>query len=156
MSKSGIKIISKNRKARHDYQIHDTFEAGLVLLGSEIKSIRANRVNLRDGFVQERAGELWLMGVHIALYDQAAVYGHMDALRPRKLLLHKKEIAQIIDWIRENTYTAVPTMLYLKRGRAKVEIGLAKGKKLHDKRQAIAKRDADREIRRAVKDYYRD
>jgi SsrA-binding protein len=149
---NNIKIISKNRKARHEYHISDTYEAGIVLMGSEIKSIRANQVNLRDGFVQERNGELWLMNVHISAYEQANRYGHNDPMRPRKLLLHKREIAQILTWIRENTYTAVPTMIYLKHGLAKVEIGLAKGKKLYDKRNAIAKRDADRQIQRALKD----
>lgn len=149
---NNIKIISKNRKAYHEYHISDTYEAGLVLMGSEIKSIRANQVNLRDGYVQERNGELWLMNVHISIYEQANRYGHSDPMRPRKLLLHKREIAQILTWIRENTYTAVPTMLYLKHGLAKVEVGLAKGKKLYDKRNAMAKRDADRQIQRALKD----
>lgn len=151
---SNIKIITRNRKARHDYEISDTYEAGLVLTGSEIKSIRAGRVNLRDGFVQEQRGELWLLGVHIALYEQSNAYGHTDPVRPRKLLLHKREIAQVITWIRENTYTAVPTILYLKHGLAKVEIGLAKGKKLYDKRQSKAKKDAQRQIERALRDRY--
>ncbi|MEL6268905.1 MAG: SsrA-binding protein SmpB [Chloroflexota bacterium] len=150
----GIKIITNNKKAFHEYEISDTYEAGLVLKGSEIKSIRAGRVNMRDGYVQEKGGELWLLGVHISLYEQATYFGHDDPLRPRKLLLHKKEIAKIMTWIRENTYTAVPTKLYLKNGRAKVEVGLAKGKKLYDKRQTKAKRDADRQIQRALKDRY--
>jgi SsrA-binding protein len=148
-----IKIVARNRKAHHDYHIENTFEAGIVLMGSEIKSIRANRVSLQDGFVQEQAGELWLMNVHIATYDEAAIFGHQDPLRPRKLLLHKREIAQIISRIRERGYTVVPTMLYLSKGRAKVEIALARGKKLYDKRQSIAKREADRQIQRALKDY---
>lgn len=150
----GIKVISRNRKASHDYHLEDKFDAGLVLMGSEIKSVRANRVNLSDGFVQERDGELWLMNVHIAPYEQASIFGHADPLRPRKLLLHKREIAQIISRIRERGYTVVPTMVYLQRGRAKVEIALAKGKKLYDKREAISKRDADRELRRALKNEY--
>jgi SsrA-binding protein len=149
----GIKVISKNRKAHHDYILEDTYDAGLVLMGSEIKSIRANRVNLRDGFVQEQGGELWLLNVHIATYDEASVFGHSDPLRPRKLLLHKKEIAQIISRIRERGYTVVPTILYLSRGRAKVEIALARGKKLYDKRETLAKRDAERQIKRALKEY---
>jgi SsrA-binding protein len=151
---NNIKIVTKNKKAFHDYEINETYEAGLVLMGSEIKSIREGRVNMRDGFVQEKNGELWLLGVHISLYEQATYFGHDDPLRPRKLLLHKKEIAKIMVWIRENTYTAVPTKLYLKNGRAKVEVGLAKGKKLHDKRQTNAKRDADRQIQRALKGDY--
>jgi len=151
-----IKIITKNKKAFHDYEITDTYEAGLVLVGSEIKSIRAGRVNLREGYIQEQQGELWLLGVHISLYDQANNYGHTDPVRPRKLLLHKKEIAQIITWIRENTYTCVPIKLYLKHGLAKVEIGLARGKKLYDKRQTMSKRDADRQIERAIKERNQD
>ncbi len=148
----GIKIVSKNRKAFHEFDISDTYEAGLVLMGSEIKSIRAGHVNLREAFVQEQKGELWVLGMHIALYEQATQFGHDDPLRPRKLLLHKREIIQVMDWIRENTYTCIPTKLYLKRGRAKLEIGLARGKKLYDKRQAKAKRDAERQIERALKD----
>lgn len=147
----GIKIIAKNRKASHDYHLEDTYQAGLVLMGSEIKSIRANRISLREGFVQEREGELWLMNVNIATYEQASRFGHADPLRPRKLLLHKKEIAEISSRIRERGYTVVPTMIYLQRGRAKVEIALARGKKLYDKRETIAKRDAERQMRRAVK-----
>ncbi|MBZ0291457.1 MAG: SsrA-binding protein SmpB [Anaerolineae bacterium] len=146
-----IKIIARNRKASHDYHLEDTYQAGLVLMGSEIKSIRANRVSLREGFVQEREGELWLMNVNIATYDQASRFGHTDPLRPRKLLLHKKEIAQIISRMRERGYTVVPTMVFLQRGRAKVEIALAHGKKLYDKRESIAKRDAERQMRRAIK-----
>jgi SsrA-binding protein len=150
----GIKIIAKNRKARHDYHIEETFDAGIVLMGSEIKSIRANRISLGDGFIQERDGELWLMNVHIAPYDEASIFGHADPLRPRKLLLHKREIAHISSRIRERGFTAIPTMIYLQRGRAKVEVALARGKKLYDKRDAVSKRDAEREIRRALKNDY--
>ncbi len=149
-----VKIITKNRKARHDYHLEDTYQAGLVLMGSEIKSIRANRVNLQDGYVQEREGELWLVNVHIAVYEQASIFGHTDPLRPRKLLLHKREIAQITSRMRERGYTAVPTMLYLERGRAKVEIALARGKKLYDKRDTLSQRDAERQMRRALKNEY--
>jgi SsrA-binding protein len=153
-AKSDIKIITRNRKAQFDYHLERTYQAGIVLQGSEIKSIRANNINLRDGFVQERNGELWLIGVHITPYEQASLFGHHDPVRPRKLLLHKKEIAQIIDVSRERGYTIIPTMVFLQRGRAKVEIALAKGKKQYDKRDAIAKRDSDREIRRALKEDY--
>ncbi len=149
-----IKIVSRNRKAQHDYHLERTFNAGIVLQGSEIKSIRSNNINLRDGFVQERNGELWLIGVHISPYEQGLMFGHTDPVRPRKLLLHKKEIAQIISKSHERGYTVVPTMVYLERGRAKVEIALAKGKKEYDKRDAISKRDSDREIRRAMKENY--
>ena len=126
---SNTKIITRNRKAQHDYHLERSYQAGLVLQGSEIKSIRANNINLRDGFVQEKNGELWLIGVHISPYEQASIFGHHDPVRSRKLLLHKKEIAQIIDQSRERGYTIIPTMVYLDRGRAKVEIALAKGKK---------------------------
>ena len=149
-----IKVISRNRKASHDYHLEESYQAGLVLMGSEIKSIRANRVTLGDGFVQERDGELWLMNVHITVYDEASIFGHSDPLRPRKRLLHKREIAQIISRIRERGYTAIPTQIYLQRGRAKVEIALGRGKKLYDKRDAISKRDAERQIRRALKEDY--
>lgn len=152
---TGIKVITKNRKAQHDYHLEKSYQAGIVLQGSEIKSIRANNINLRDGFVQEKGGELWLLGVHISPYQQASTFSRHDPVRPRKLLLHKKEIAQIIDQSRERGYTVIPTMVYLERGRAKVEIALAKGKKLYDKRESIAKRDSEREMRRAMKEDYR-
>jgi SsrA-binding protein len=153
MSSDSIKVITRNRKASHDYFLEDTFQAGIVLTGTEIKSIRANRINLQDGFVEERDDELWLLNVHISPYEQAGIYGQVDPIRPRKLLLHKREIAQIIGKINERGYTCIPTMIFLQRGRAKVEIALAKGKKQYDKRAAIAKRDSDREIRQAMKDY---
>lgn len=149
---SGRKIIATNRKAQSDYHLLDTYDAGLVLVGSEIKSLRAGRVNLRDGFVQEQGGELWLMNVHIASYDQASVFGHTDPLRPRKLLLHKKEINRLMGQVRQKGYTIIPTRIYLERGWAKAEIALAKGKKQYDKRDTIAQRDANREIRRALKE----
>jgi len=158
MSKSDgkVKVIARNRKAQHEYDLEETFQAGVALMGSEIKSIRANRINLGEGFVQERNGELWLMGVHISPYEQAGIFGHSDPIRPRKLLLHKAEIAKIRDRIRERGYTAVPTAVILDHGWAKVDIALARGKKLYDKRHAIAKRDTDREIRRALKENYQD
>ena len=148
----GTKLVTSNRKARHDYELLTTYQAGIVLMGSEIKSIRGGRINLSEGFIQERDNELWLMNVHIATYDPAKNFGHVDPLRPRKLLLHRKEINQIMDNIREISYTAVPTKLYLERGLAKVEIAVARGKKQYDKRQDMAKRDADRQIRRVLKE----
>lgn len=148
---SARKTIARNRKASHEYTLLDSYDAGIVLMGSEIKSIRANKINIQDGFVQEKGGEMWLMNVHISPYEQATFFGHTDPLRPRKLLLHRKEINQLITKIRERGFTLIPTEVYLERGRAKVEIRLAQGKKLHDKRQAIAKRDADRQIQRALK-----
>lgn len=149
---AGRKIITKNRKARFDYIITDRYDAGLVLMGSEIKSIRENRINITDGFVQGKNRELWLMNVHIAPYKQAKHFGHSDPRRPRKLLLHRREINRILTKLRENGLTAIPLQIYLERGKAKVEIGVAKGKKRYDKRSSIAKRDANRQIERALKE----
>ncbi len=156
MSKQGGReVVATNRKAHHEYTLEDSIEAGLVLMGSEIKSIREHRVNLKDGYVEERGGELWLLNVHISEYDQASVFGH-DPLRPRKLLLHKREIARLITRMRERGYTVIPTLMYLKDGRAKVEIAVARGKKQYDKRAAISERDNRRDIERALKEQYRD
>ena len=149
---SGRKIVTKNRKARHDYFITEQYDAGLVLMGSEIKSIRDNRVNIGDGFVQEKNRELWLMNVHIAPYKQAKHFGHTDPRRPRKLLLHRREINRILTKLRESGMTAIPLQIYLERGKAKVEVGVARGKKRYDKRGDIAKRDAQRQINRALKE----
>jgi SsrA-binding protein len=149
-----IKVIATNRKARHEYHFDDVFEAGLVLQGSEIKSIRAGRVSLREGFVIFEGGEAWLVNVHIAPYDPASRQGH-EPRRRRKLLLHRREIDRLSSRVQEKGYTIVPTQLYLKDGRAKVEIALAKGKKLHDKRQTIAERDSKRQVERALKEHYR-
>lgn len=151
-SNDGRMIIASNRKAQHDYFLEEQVEAGLVLVGSEIKSIRERRVNIREGYVQVQNGELWLVNVHIADYKQAGPhYGH-DPLRPRKLLLHRKEIERIISKTQEKGYTLIPTVLYLKRGRAKIEIALARGKKQYDKRQALAQRDSQRQIERALRE----
>ncbi len=147
-----IKIVARNRRARFEYAIDDTYQAGLVLMGSEIKSIRAHRVSIGDGFVAERSRELWLLNVHIALYEQGSQYGHRDPLRPRKLLLHKREIARIISRIRERGMTVIPTLVYLQRGRAKVELAIARGKRQYDKRQAIAERETKRQLQRALKE----
>jgi SsrA-binding protein len=150
----GIKVIATNRKAGRDFHLEAKYEAGLVLAGTEIKSIRAGRVNLSDGYVQPRDGELWLFNVHIAPYDPAGRYGH-EPLRPRKLLLHRREINRLISRVQTRGYTIVPTRLYLKSGRAKIEIALARGKRKYDKREAIAKRDAQREMERALKEQSR-
>lgn len=155
MPHDDIKVITRNRKAQHDYHIVKTFDAGIALQGSEIKSIRANNINLRDGFVQEREGELWLIGVHISPYEQASRFGHADPMRARKLLLHKREIAQIISQMRERGFTVIPTMAYLQRGLAKIEIAIAKGKKQFDKRDSIKQRDSNREIQRAMRENLR-
>ncbi|MDZ4671266.1 MAG: SsrA-binding protein SmpB [Phototrophicales bacterium] len=150
----GRKIIARNKKAFHEYFIEESYQAGVVLMGSEIKSIRGNRISLQEGFIQEMGGELWLMQVNIAPYEQASFFGHTDPLRPRKLLLKKKEIARIVTQLRERGYTAVPTQLYLVGGLAKVEVSIARGKKLYDKRDTLAKKDAQRDIQRALKDRY--
>lgn len=153
MKKSGIKVISNNRRARHDYHLLDTYEAGIVLTGPEIKSVRANQVSLRHAFVQARDGELWLMEANIAAYDRAG-YEKQDPTRPRKLLLHKREVAKIMEALATKGLTMVPTKLYLRDGWAKVEIALARGKKQFDKRQTLAKRDAKRQVERALKEKY--
>jgi SsrA-binding protein len=152
MKESGIKVVATNRKATHDYVLEDRFEAGIALLGTEIKSIRAGQVNLREGYVQSRNGEMWLVNVHIAAYEPAARQTH-DPLRARKLLLRRKEIARLITGAQERGYTIIPLKMYLKDGRAKVEIALAHGKRQYDKRQTIAKRDADLQMRRALKEH---
>jgi SsrA-binding protein len=148
------KVIATNRKARHDYELLDSFEAGLVLLGSEIKSIRAGRVNLREGYVSPRDGELWLLNTHIASYDQAGMFGH-DPLRPRKLLLHRREIERILARVQEKGLTIVPVSLYLLRGRAKLEIALARGRKQYDKRENMRERESQRQIERSLNERYR-
>lgn len=145
------RTISRNRKAFHDYTITETLEAGIALHGSEIKSIRAGRVNLRDSFVAFRSGEAWLVGTHIAGYDEASYLDH-DPLRDRKLLMHRKEIQRLRAQVEQRGYTVVPTRLYLKSNRAKVEIGLAKGKHTYDKRESLRDRDAEREMERDIKE----
>jgi SsrA-binding protein len=155
MMRQGVKLVATNRKAGRDYHLEDRHEAGLVLMGTEIKSIRAGKVDLSDGYVQPRDGELWLVNVHISSYDPAGRYGH-EPNRPRKLLLHRREINRLLSSVRERGYTIVPVRLYLKSGRAKVEIALARGKRKYDKRQAIAERDAQREVDRALKERQRD
>jgi SsrA-binding protein len=148
---TGIKIVATNRKATHDYSVEDRFEAGIALLGTEIKSIRAGQANLREGYVQVRGDGLWLVNTHIAPYDPAGREGH-DPLRPRRLLLHRKEIAKLLSRVQERGYTIIPLKIYLKNRRAKVEIALARGRRQYDKREAIAKREAGRQIERALKE----
>ena len=145
-----IKILATNRKATHDYSIEDRFEAGIALLGTEIKSIRAGQANLREGYVQPRGTDLYLVNTHISVYEPAGHTGH-DPLRPRKLLLHRKEIARILTKLSERGYTLIPLKIYLKHGLAKVEIALARGKRQYDKRATIAERDANRQIERTLK-----
>ncbi|MCL0059692.1 SsrA-binding protein SmpB [Dehalococcoidia bacterium] len=142
--------ITVNRKAYHDYLIEDTLEAGLVLTGTEIKSIRLGRMNLRDSFARPEAGELWLVGAHIARYEQGGRYNHEPA-RPRKLLLHKDEILKLSLMVEKKGLTLVPLKVYVKRGIAKVELGVARGKRLHDKRRSIIQRETEREMERVMK-----
>ncbi len=149
MSNEPVKVIATNRKARHDYLIEDTLEAGMVLQGSEIKAIRAGEVNLRDSYAAIRDGELWLMNVHITPYKQASYQNH-EPRRPRKLLAHRREINRLTGKLQEKGLTLVPLRLYLKNSRAKIELGLGRGKKSHDKRQALKERDDQRQIDRAL------
>lgn len=144
--------LAQNKKARHDYQILETIEAGLVLTGTEIKSVRERRINLKDGFAQIHNGEAWLMNVHISEYTQGNRFNH-DPLRARKLLLHKKEIQKLTGQTSEKGITIVPLKVYLKHGFAKVLLGIAKGKHDYDKRETIKKHDQEREIRRTLKNY---
>jgi SsrA-binding protein len=145
----GRRLVAQNKKARHDYVIEDTFEAGLVLTGTEVKSLRAGRASLVDGFATERDGEIWLHNVHIPEYTQGTWNNHAPR-RVRKLLLKKGEIHRLIGKTKESGLTIVPLSLYFKNGYAKVEIALARGKKTYDKRQALAERQATRETERAV------
>ena len=146
----GKKIIASNRRARHDYTIEDTVEAGLVLTGTEVKSLRAGRASLADGFGQISDGEAWLHGVHIPVYTQGTWTNH-EPRRVRKLLLHRKEIDKLASSVNERGLTLIPLSLYFSDGRAKVELGLARGKRTYDKRQDLAKRDAAREVERALR-----
>jgi SsrA-binding protein len=151
---TGIKRVAENRKARHDYFIDDTYEAGIVLVGTEVKSLREGRINLRDSYVEVKgpahAPELFLVGAHISPFEQGNIWNH-EPLRARKLLLHKHEIERIAQRVRERGYTVVPTKVYFKDGRAKVELGLAHGKKLYDKRADEKRRDDERDMQRAVR-----
>jgi SsrA-binding protein len=146
---SGRKLIAQNRKARHDYAIDDVFEAGLVLQGTEVKSLREGRASLVDAYGRVRGDEIWLEGLHIPEYTQGTWNNH-EPRRTRKLLLHRKEIDRLIAKTKESGQTLVPLSLYFKDGKAKVEIALARGKRSYDKRQTLARRDAVREIERAV------
>ena len=145
-----VKTITVNRKAYHDYHIEETVEAGLALTGTEIKSIRMGRVNLRDAYARPQGGEMWLLNSHIARYPAANRYNH-EPNRPRKLLLHRRQIEDLGAAVSRQGLTLVPLKLYLKGGLAKVELGLAKGKRTYDKRQAIAKRDAERQLQRVMR-----
>lgn len=145
------KVITTNRQARFEYAILETIEAGVALTGTEIKSVRAGKVNLRDAYARIDAGEVWLIGMHISPYEQAGEYFQHDPLRPKKLLLHRREIARLKAELGQKGLTLVPLRLYLKGPRAKLELGLGKGKKLYDKRAAMAERDARRDVARTLR-----
>jgi SsrA-binding protein len=145
-----IKVITVNRQAYHDYTVERTVEAGISLVGTEIKSIREGKVNLRGSYAMVRNGEIWLENAHIAVYEHGNRYNH-DPMRNRKLLLHKREINQLVQRTAMKGLTLIPLKLYLKGGRAKIELGLCRGKKLYDKREAIAQREAQRDIERIVR-----
>jgi SsrA-binding protein len=151
MGKEGMKVVAQNKKARHDYFIEETYEAGIVLTGTEIKSIRNGRVNLKDSYAGIRNGEAYLFNLHISEYEQGNRYNH-DPVRVRKLLLHRGEIAKLLGQTKIKGMSLVPLRLYLKGGFCKVEIGLAKGKKNYDKRESLKEKDAQREVQRALRE----
>jgi len=147
----GVKIAATNRKAYHDYFIEEKYEAGIELFGTEVKSIRQGTLNLKDSFCIVKNGELWLYGMHISPYEKGNIFNR-EPERVRRLLMHKKEILRLYGRIKQDGYALIPLSVYFKNSRVKVEIGLARGKKLYDKRDSMAKRDADREMDRALRD----
>lgn len=151
----GIKIACENRKAWHDYFIHETFETGLVLQGTEVKSLRAGKANLKDSYGQIQNGEIFIQNMHISPYEQGNIFNH-EPLRPRKLLLHKAQIIKLFSQTREKGFTLVPLKIYFVRGKAKVELALVSGKKNYDKRQDLADKAAKRDMERAMKDRQRE
>ena len=148
---SSVKIACENRKARHDYFIHETLEAGIELKGTEVKSLRDGRANLRDSYAEIRNGEIFAQHFHISTYEQGNIFNH-DPLRPKKLLLHKKEIVKLFSKTREKGFTLIPLKIYFKKGRAKMELALASGKHSYDKRQDLANKAAQRDVERELKD----
>ncbi len=151
---SSVKIACENRKARHDYFIHETFEAGIELKGTEVKSLREGRANLRDSYAEIKNGEIFAQHFHISTYDKGNIFNH-DPLRPKKLLLHRKEITRLFSKTREKGFTLIPLKIYFKRGRAKMELALASGKHSYDKRQDLVARATKRDIDRELKDRQR-
>ena len=150
----GVKSIAVNRKARHDYFVEETFECGLALFGTEVKSLRAGRANLKDSYAAVQGRELFVQGMHISPYEQGNIFNR-DPMRPKKLLMHRSEINRLAGLVQRQGYALIPLEVYLKNGLMKVQLGLCKGKKLYDKRQDNAKRDADREMERALRDRQR-
>ena len=155
MKSDRYKTLASNRKAYHEYFIEDTFEAGIVLTGTEIKSVRAGQVNLRDSYAVINDGELWMMNAHIAAYRGGSYFNH-EPRRPRKLLMHRREIDRLLGKVQEKGFTLIPLRIYLKDNRAKVELGLARGKKLYDKRATLREKESRREVERTMARYGRE
>lgn len=151
--KEGTKLIAQNKKARHDYFVEETYEAGISLAGTEVKSIRGGRVNLKDAYCSVKDGELFVLGMHISPYEQGNIF-NKDPMRPRRLLMHKKEIMRLYGLVKKDGYALIPLSVYFKRSHVKLSIGLCKGKKLHDKRDAEAEKQARRDMDRAMKERY--
>ncbi|MCI8910757.1 MAG: SsrA-binding protein SmpB [Oscillibacter sp.] len=151
MEKRGIKIAAQNRKAHHDYFVEDRYESGIQLAGTEVKSIRAGTLNLKDAYCTVKDGELWVHGMHISPYEKGNIF-NKDPVRPRRLLMHRREIRKLHALVKQDGYTLVPLSVYFKDARVKLEVGLCKGKKNYDKRDSAARRDASREIDRAMKE----
>ncbi|MBR0446348.1 MAG: SsrA-binding protein SmpB [Oscillospiraceae bacterium] len=151
MEKTGTKVIAANRKARHDYFVEDTFECGIALAGTEVKSLRAGTVNLKDSYCIIKDGELFVISMHISPYEKGNIFNR-DPMRQRKLLMHRREINRLFGLVKQDGYSLIPLSLYFKGSRVKLEMGLCKGKKLHDKRESTARRDADREMDRTLKE----
>lgn len=149
---SGIKIVAQNKKAYHDYFVEEKYEAGVELFGTEVKSIRAGKVNVKESYCDIKDGEVFVVGMHISPYEQGNVF-NKDPLRPKKLLLHKREILKLFGLVSQKGYTLVPLQVYLKNSRVKIEIGLCRGKKLYDKRDDMARNDAKRDMERAFKSH---
>ena len=150
MGKKGVKIAAQNRKARHDYYVQEKYEAGIELAGTEVKSVRAGTLNLKDSYCSVKDGELFVLGLHISPYEKGNIF-NKDPVRPRRLLMHKREIRKLHALVKQDGFTLVPLSVYFKDARVKVEVGLCKGKKNYDKRDAAAQRDAKREMDRAMK-----
>lgn len=151
MEKEKIKQITVNRKARHDYFVEETYECGIALAGTEVKSLRAGAVNLKDSYCSVDGGELFVNGMHISPYEQGNIFNR-DPMRKRKLLMHRREILKLFGYVKRDGYSLIPLNLYFKGSRVKLELGLCRGKKLHDKRDDLARRDASREMERAMKE----
>jgi len=150
-----IRYVARNRRARHDYDILDMYECGIALKGAEVKSLRLGQASLQDAYARIDGGEMWLVGAHLAPYEYGSGYGRFEPLRPRKLLLHRQQIDELAGTIAQKSLTLVPLSIYFKDGLAKVEIALARGRRLYDKRHAIAEREANREAERVIRDHER-